>query len=463
MLNALKSWSEKRAAKTLEKSFGSGAWMPYGSNIPKDWPMNYWQMGRDIGDAPRDPSKFGPVFACINIISQEMARIQIEHQRINEDGSVMKVLDRAPARLFHKPNHYQTASDWMLYLMHSLLTNGNAYCFAVRNNRNEVSALYPINPRSVSVYVAPGTSTDPMGEIFYRVSKDPTTDLIGTDLDEDNNVWIPQRNMLHIRLFSTRHPMIGESPLVAAAMGANTGMKITEQQNRFFGNASRPSGVLTHPKSLSIEATQRLKQSFINATQGASFGEPVVLQEAMTWEPLTMNAVDAELINSYKLTERQIAQIFRVPPFLLGDTDKSTFASVESLLRFFSQTGIGFYADHIEKALAQFFNLGQNERIHFDIDQAMLRGDMKERMEGLKTAVQGGVLTVNEARRFEHLPPVEFGDSPRMQQQMVPLSYGENVQPNSPPALPAPEPEDDEDDESVIEASYRLLSVVRAE
>lgn len=460
MLQALKNWSQKRAAKTLEKSYGEGAWMPYGSSIPKDWPSNFWQMGLD-GGSTSDAERFPPILACINVISQETARIPIQHLRDNEDGSATVVRDHAPARVLHKPNHYQTSSDWMLNLMYALLTNGNAYCFAVRNNRNEVSALYPINPRAVSVYISPGMDDNPMGEIFYRVSKDPTTDLIGSDLDEDNNVWIPQRNMLHIRLYTTRHPLIGESPLMAAALSSDTGMKILKQQNRFFGNASRPSGVLTHPKSLSIEATQRLKQSFINATHGSSFGEPVVLQEAMTWTPLSMTAVDAEIINSYKLTERAALQLYRLPSFLLGDSEKSTFASVESQLRFFSQTCIGFYADHIEKSLAAFFNLGQNERIHFDIDQAMLRGDMKERMEGLKTAVQGGVLTVNEARRFEHLSPVEFGDSPRMQQQMVPLSYGENVQPKN--MLELPPPEDDEDDESVIEASYRLLSVVRAE
>ena len=353
----------------------------------------------------------------------------------------------------------------MLYVMYSLLTRGNAYCIAHRNNRNEVIALYPLNPRAVWPYITPPLEDSPMGEVYYRVSKDPTTDLAATDLDEEGSVWVPQRDMLHIRLFSNKHPLIGEAPLAVAAQAANTGHKINTQVSNFFGNASRPSGVLTHPKTLSGDAATRLKQAFVNATQGATFGAPVVLQEGMTWTPMSMTAVDAELINSYKLSERVIAQTFRVPPFLLGDTEKSTFASVESLLRFFTQTGIGFYADHLEKSLIAFLNLPMNERIHFDTEGAMLRGDLKERMEALKTAVQGGVLTPNEARQFENLPPVEFGDSPRMQQQMVPLSYGAALQPDTPPALPQPEPTDepdDEDEESVVEASMRLLEYVRS-
>jgi HK97 family phage portal protein len=420
-------------------------------------------MGYDENHSS-DPAKFGPVFACINIIAQEMARIPIEHQRIDENGSVVKVLDRAPARVFHKPNHYQTSSDWMLYLMYSLLTTGNAYCLATRNNRNEVIALYPLNPRAVWPYITPPIQDSPMGEVYYRVSKDPTSELSGADLDEENNAWVPQRNMLHVRLFSIKHPLIGQSPLEAAAQSADTGLKITRQMNRFFGNASRPSGVLTHPKTLSNEAVSRLKQSFMNATQGNSFGAPVVLQEAMSWAPMDMSAVDAELINSYNLTTKTAAQVFRLPTFMLGDNEKTTFASVESQLRFFSQTNIGFYADHMEKALSGFFNLSTSERIHFNIEEAMLRGDMKERMEGLKTAVQGGVLTVNEARRFEHLPPVEFGDSPRMQQQMVPLSYGENVQPAPLPGAPTPElpePEPEDEDESVTDSARRLLEYAR--
>ena len=465
MLKGLQSWADKRAAKTLEKSYGSGVWVPFGDNIPKDWPINSWQADYATSSTS-DPAKFGPVFACINIISQEMARIPIEHQRIDENGSVVKVLDRAPARLFHKPNHYQTSSDWMLYVMYSLLTKGNSYSLAIRNARNEITSLYPLNPRAVWPYVTPPLQDAPMGEIYYRVSKDPTTDLAGSDLDEENNIWVPQRNMLHVRLFSIKHPLIGQSPLEAAAQSADTGLKISRQMNRFFGNASRPSGILTHPKTLSNDAATRLKQAFMNATQGNSFGAPVVLQEAMSWTPMDMSAVDAELVNSYNLTTKTAAQVFRLPTFMLGDNEKTTFASVESQLRFFSQTNIGFYADHLEKAIASFLGLPANERIHFNIEEAMLRGDMKERMEGLKTAVQGGVYTVNEARRFENLPPVEYGDSPRMQQQMVPLSYGENVQPDPlpeapPPALPEPE-QDDDDEESVTESARRLLEFARS-
>ena len=454
---------QRAAANILTKAWGPGTWLTAGSPVPKDWPSNYWQSDY-ANNHGGDPESFGPVFACINIISQEMARIPIEHQRINDDGSVMRVLDRAPARLFRKPNHYQTVSDWMLYIMYSLLTRGNAFCLAHRNNRNEVIALYPLNPRAVWPYITPPLEDSPMGEVYYRVSKDPTTELAATDLDEENSAWVPQRDMFHVRLFSNKHPLIGEAPLAVAAQAATTGHKINTQVSNFFGNASRPSGVLTHPKTLSGDAATRLKAAFVNATQGTTFGAPVVLQEGMTWTPMSMSAVDAELVNSYKLTERQVAQIMRVPSFLLGDTEKSTFSSVESLLRFFTQTGIGFYADHLEKAFIAFFNLPMNERIHFDTEGAMLRGDLKERMEALKTAVQGGVLTVNEARQFENLKPVEFGDSPRMQQQMVPLEYGARMQPDP---IPAPEPppaddEEEEDEESVVEASMRLLEYVRS-
>jgi HK97 family phage portal protein len=249
-----------------------------------------------------------------------------------------------------------------------------------------------------------------------------------------------------------KHPLVGESPITAALIPATTGMEINRHTATFFHNLSRPSGILRHPGTLSPEAMDRLKKKFIEVTQRGSFGEPVVLQEDMDWKPLTMSAVDAELINSFKLTERQVAQVFRIPPFLLGDLEKATFQNVESLSSFFVQSSLGWYVDHIEDNLTIFFGLPSDEYIEFDVETALLRTDLKERMEAYSKGIQNGVFSPNEARARESLPPVEDGDQPRVQQQLVPLSYGMQMQPKgvgleSVPAQPSEDiPDDKEDD-----------------
>ena len=135
------------------------------------------------------------------------------------------------------------------------------------------------------------------------------------------------------------------------------------------------------------------------------------------------------------------------------------------------QSCLGFYVDHVEEALTRFFRLPPDEKISFDLDQALLAGDFKERMDALGRGVQNGIFAPNEARARENLPPVEFGDEPRVQQQLVPLAFGvtqvaeeaQNVgaatPAEPPPAEPsAPEPEDDD-----VEDTERGLHLVVAE
>jgi HK97 family phage portal protein len=400
-----------------------------------------WQ--RNISVSARQAERFGPVYTCISILAQELSRIPIVHQRHLPDGRHEAVTNKAPHRVFRKPNIYQTKSDFILYLMRSLLLDGNAYAIAKRNDRFEVESLYPIHPDYIWPYIVDG-------EIFYRFTDSAVADL----MDDDKSTWFAQRDVLHIRLFTPVHPLVGESPITAALHPAAAGMEINSHTTNFFHNMSRPSGILRHPGALSEPAMQRIKQKFMEITQRAHTGEPIVLQENMDWKQLTMSAVDAELINSYKLTERQVAQVFRVPPFLLGDLEKATFQNVESLARFFVQSALGFYIDHFEDAFTAFFNLPNNEEIWLDVETALLRTDMKERMDAYAKAIQNGVYAPDEARAKEGLPPVEYGDMPRVQQQLVPLSYGVMMTPKGmeqPPVEPVP-PEPEPTEEQMIAA-----------
>ena len=407
-----------------------------------------WQRNLDIDRA--DVDRFGPVYACVAVISQEMSRIHVKHMRTLEDGSTEEVKNKALYRVMRKPNRYQTRSDFMLYMMRSLLLDGNAYAIATRNERFEVDALYPLNPRQTRPYVASS------GEVFYQHSDTVMQEL--ANLDE--GTWYPQRDVLHIRLFCPRHLLIGESPITAALLPAAAGLEINRHTAQFFHNMSRPSGVLRHPGEISEEAMVRAKKRFMEVTQQNHTGEPLVLPEGMSWAPLSLSAVDSELIRSYELTERQTAQIFRVPSFLLNDLEKTSFNNTEALSRFFINSTLGFHVEHFENALRDFFALPSDEEVHFDVEAALLRGEMKERAEAYARMAQNGVMSSNEMRRREGLPPVENGDEPRVQQQLVPLSYGAGMQPpGSAPIEEAPPAE--EEDEPTEEQELAAAIVAR--
>jgi len=158
-----------------------------------------------------------------------------------------------------------------------------------------------------------------------------------------------------------------------------------------------------------------------------------------------MTAVDAEMIALYKMTVLDIARVFRVPPTVIGVMDAATFNNVETLMKQWLSTGLGYTIRHIEENLARLFDLPADQVITFDSD-ILMRSDFKARMDGLSKGVTAGIFSPNEARRKEGLPEAENGDEPRLQQQVVPLSYHYLNPPK--PNAPAPDPVDPEKTES---------------
>lgn len=441
---ALTMWDRlKQIPATIKGLWGAeGSWRGPFSGLARfgqSFVLNSLEDGwqRDLTPSIVDAERFGPVYACVAVLSQEQSRIPIKHYRKSKkDGSRVELEDSAVAKIFRKPNNFQTRSDFILYMMRSLLLDGNAYAVAIRDEDYNIIGLYPVNPRQFYPYIAEG-------EVYYAFGDDVIRELGNFD----DTRWFPQRDVLHIRMHCPVHPLIGESPITAALLPTAAGIEINKHTTAFFHNMSRPSGILKHPGTLGDVGIKRIKEAFMQVTQKGHTGEPIVLQEEMEWSPLTMSAVDAELVNSFKLTERQIAQVFRVPPFLLGDLERTTLNNVETLSRFFIQSALGFYVDHFEGAFASFFGLPSNEYIYMDVETALLRSDLKERMDAYAKGVQSGVMAPNEARARESLPPVEFGDDPRVQQQLVPLSYGVNMQPpnkGAEPEPPPPEPTEEE-------------------
>lgn len=443
------------ASWAMTKAAGPGGWLGQGYGPPPmSYPTNWFQLGMDLPGL-EDYETFGPVASCISIISQDLSRIPLDHVSIGENRAATVIHNRAPARLFRNPNNYQTIVDFLLYIGRSMLSDGNAYAIAKRNDRFEVTALYPIHPKACWPYL---TDT---GEVYYRLTGDPTADIGDIEVGD----WYPQRDVWHMRLQTPRHPLVGETPLVAAKYPTMTGQEINRHTAAFFHNMARPSGILRHPGRLDETAMRRIKERWMDISTKQHTGEPAVLVEGMEWQQLDMTAVDSELAAIYKISEKQIFQLYRVPGFLLGDTERSAFgSSVESLIRFYLQSCLSFYENLIEKSLTKFLRLPPNEEIRFNIDEAMLRGDLKERIEAYAKGIQNAVFTPNDARQREGLPPLEDGDDGRVQQQLVPLSYGKNLEPptpgqGSPPAANGDDADADAEENKTL-AHYRSLKKV---
>jgi HK97 family phage portal protein len=336
------------------------------------------------------------------------------------------------SRIIKEPNDYQTISDFLLNLVRSLYVDGNAYALALRNNRYEVDSLHLMHPE-VSYPQVYG------GEIFYSLGGNEVVSQRLTGAS-NNQLAVPARDVLHIRLhsphWSAGHGLKGESPLKQAiAMDLATSQAMTAQNFAFYTNQSRPSSVLTTDEKVTPEQLKMLHEAWNAQSRGMNQGKTPILTAGLKPMPLSVSAQDSQMADIMKMSDQRIALAFRIPMAILGSSDtKGAGTSTEALMHSWISQGLGFALNQVEEGFGKFFGLkGQPEEYCEFSTSVLLRSSMKDRIAALAQGVQGGIYAPNEARAVEELPAVEFGEEPRVQQQVVPLSAAAAI-----PKLPGP-------------------------
>ena len=400
-----------------------------GGWLPADAPWNFWQSGID----PAGGSTSAMVEACLSAYSQTVAMCPGDHWRLNKKKGRDRITNSAASRVLRYPNSYQSPSDFMLNLTRSLYADGNAYALALRNDRFEIKELHLMDPTQSFPQVAV------TGDVFYTLAGN---DIIDRQIKEP--LVVPARDVLHVRLNATRrrhpYPLVGDTPIAAALQDIAQSNAMTQQQIKFYMNQARPSAVLTTDLILDKDQVQFIRDRWDEQSRGLNAGGTPILTAGLKPYILSTPSKDAELAEIMKLTDQKIALAFRVPLAILG-IGGTAFASTELLMQSWIASGLGFAINHIEDAFGLLFQLdGQpDEYVEFDT-AALLRSAFGVRIAALAQAVQGGIFSPNEARALESLEEVEFGDEPRVQQQVVPLSAAAAIPaaPGMPGAASAP-------------------------
>jgi HK97 family phage portal protein len=412
----------------------SGGWLS--AQAGQYW--NWWQMGYDPINMGSSSSSI--VEACVSAYAQTTAMCPGDHWWGTDDGGRERLTTTALSRILRYPNEYQSISDFMLNLTRNLYLEGNAYALCVRNSRYEISEMHIMQSRSCAAYVAED------GEIFYSLGGNPIVDRKFGFLG-----LVPQRDVLHVKLHTPRNLLLGESPLMAAAMDILAGSVVKQQQLQFYMNQARPGIVLSTDLLLDKDQVQALRDRWNEQTTGDNTGGTPILTGGL--KPVAipvMTSRDAQLADIMKMSKEDIALAFRVPLQMLGLGRGAPMHSTEALMQAWVSSGLGFCLNHIEEAFGVTFQLKgpPNEYVEFST-AALLRSAFKDRISALKDGVLGGIYSPNEARNSEDLPSVEYGDEPRVQQQVVPLSAAASIPrvpqgasttpiPASPAAPPAP-------------------------
>jgi HK97 family phage portal protein len=401
-----------------------------------------WQQNLELSakTAASNPT----VYSCTTLIMQSMGKMRLRLVELTTQGTWVETTSAAFSPVLRRPNRYQLIHEFIEYWIGSKVQTGNTYVLKQRDQRGVVVALSVLDPAGVTVLVAPD------GSVYYQLTP---SDLAGIPQE---GVAVPASEIIHDKLSPLFHPLVGLSPIYAAALSATQGTKILENSTQFFANGSSPGGVITVPVEISKEAAQRVAAEWNTNYTGVNAGKVAVLVGGMKYDPTTVNATDAQLIEQLKWTEQVICGCYKVPMSLINSAPVP-YANNEPLVQQFYSQCLQTYIVALENALDDGLGLtsvpGRTYGTEFDIDD-LLWMDTATRTKAATDAVSGGVLSPNEARfKYFGLGKVAGGDTPYMQQQMFSLealserdSINPFSQPAAPPAATATEDENDDDD-----------------
>ena len=407
--------------------------------IPMNWPMNFGQVGYD----PLQGAWNSVVYACVMRYAWTISQLPGKHKKKLPNGGVEDVELSALTRIFRRPNEYQSPQDLMLNLVVNLMYDGNAYALALRNDRNEVRELHWLNPRSTRVMVAE------TGDVFYSIGGNEIVDKVLDPMAVSNIRWtVPMRDILHIRMHCPRHPLVGESPLMAAAGSMMLSSLGHAGLAAYYQNMSRPSGVLMTDLVMSADQVKQLRERWDEQARGVGVGGVPILTAGLKWQPsmIGYTASDAQVTESMKAGVADIARVYGVPLALINDMSGSTFNNIEQLMRAWLAMGLASVLSAVELSFDRLFAIDKTADQYTELEmEALLRPEWKFQVEGLTKAVQGAIYSPNEARAVMGLKRVEFGDEPRVQQQVVPLSFA-SMTPIPPAGAPGAKPPANDDE-----------------
>lgn len=370
--------------------------------------------GKNVNE--RSAMQMTAVYSCVRILAEAVAGLPLHLYRYKEDGGKERAIDNNLYHLLHdEPNKEMSSFIFRETLMTHLLLWGNAYAQIIRNGKGEVVALYPLMPNKMQA------DRDENGELYYiytRSSEEAKT-------MEGVTVYLTPRDVLHIPGLGF-DGLVGYSPIAMAKNAIGLAIATEEYGAKFFANGAAPSGVLEHPGT--IKDPSRLRENW-NSTFGgsANSGKVAVLEEGMKYTPISISPEQAQFLETRKFQIDEIARIFRVPPHMVGDLEKSSFSNIEQQSLEFVKYTLDPWVIRWEQSLSRsLLNEDEKRKYFFKFNlEGLLRGDYESRMSGYATARQNGWMSANDIRELENLdkiPAEDGGDLYLINGNMLPLN-----------------------------------------
>lgn len=338
------------------------------------------------------------VYACVRILAEAVASLPLHVYEYQDDGGKKLVHDHPLYYLLHdEPNPEMTSFVFRETLMSHLLIWGNAYAQIIRDGAGRVLGLYPLLPDKMEV------QRDDRGNIYYVYSRNSDEN---PTFKEYGNIKLKAEDVLHIPGLGF-DGLIGYSPIAMAKNAVGMTLACEEYGASFFANGANPGGILEHPGVL--KDPSKVRESWNSVYRGVNNAHKIaVLEEGMKYQQIGIPPEEAQFLETRKFQINEIARLYRIPPHMVGDLDKSSFSNIEQQSLEFVKYTLDPWVIRWEQSLQRSLLLPGEKGKYFiklNVD-GLLRGDYQSRMNGYAVGRQNGWFSANDIREMENMNPI---------------------------------------------------------
>ena len=338
------------------------------------------------------------VYACVRILAEAVASLPLHVYEYQDDGGKKLVHDHPLYYLLHdEPNPEMTSFVFRETLMSHLLIWGNAYAQIIRDGAGRVLGLYPLLPDKMDV------QRDDRGNIYYVYSRNSDENPM---FKEYGDIRLKAEDVFHIPGLGF-DGLIGYSPIAMAKNAVGMTLACEEYGASFFANGANPGGVLEHPGVL--KDPSKVRESWNSVYRGVSNAHKIaVLEEGMKYQQIGIPPEEAQFLETRKFQINEIARLYRIPPHMVGDLDKSSFSNIEQQSLEFVKYTLDPWVIRWEQSLQRSLLLPGEKGKYFiklNVD-GLLRGDYQSRMNGYAVGRQNGWFSANDIREMENMNPI---------------------------------------------------------
>lgn len=355
------------------------------------------------------------VTACLQVLGVSFSEATLQVTFLDDEGQTQLIPNHPFTTLMRRPNPYMSGDVIQQYLINAMHVSGDAYLMKQKNNAGELVALYPLMPEQVT---PKGNKSDLITHYEYQL--------------DNGTAEIKNEDIVHFRLgLDPKNHKKGYSPLKTVLREIYGDESAGQMATALLANSGVPSILITPKDDYGLTDTEaeQISRTYQQKVGGKNKGKPLILSGSMNVERLSFSPKDLDIGGLRRVPEERISAVLGVPAILAGlgaGLERATYNNTSELREFFTEQKLiplwRMVAEELtQQVLLPDYNSNQAVSTQYDFSEVRaLQGDEKEMFEKLNVGVQGGWITVAEARKQVGLPTNDSQDVYLLSNSVIP-------------------------------------------